>query len=100
MSDDAIYDGATKKIQIQHGDETDILDDYGVVGEPLWAEDTKKLWVHDGTEYVPVTIGYVSQNDEPTLTAGEVALWRDADASQVFLVFNDPTEGQVKVELT
>ena len=47
-----------------------------------------------------MTIGYVSQNDEPTLTAGDVTLWHDADASQVFLVFNDPTEGQVKVELT
>lgn len=52
-----VYDGAVKKLQFQSGadaDKTATLDSYGVVGEPLWTTDTKKLWLHDGTSYILV----------------------------------------------
>lgn len=39
------------------------------------------------------SISYVSQNGEPTLEAGEMMLWKDADAgsgdSTYFLLYND-----------
>ena len=40
-----------------------------------------------------------SADAEPTLSAGEMKIWRDSDDNKVFLVYNDADEGQKKVEL-
>lgn len=41
-----------------------------------------------------------SANAQPTLASGELKMWHDADANAVYLLYNDPTEGHVKVQLT
>jgi len=42
----------------------------------------------------------ISQSDEPTLGSGEMKIWRDPDDNKVYLVYNDPDEGQGKLEFT
>lgn len=43
----------------------------------------------------------ITQAAEPTLTNdGEMAIWHDSDLTGVFLIYKDPDEGQVKVQLT
>lgn len=45
---------------------------------------------------VPVRI---SAATEPTLPVGQLVIWADTNATKVYLVYNDPVQGQHKVEL-
>ncbi|NUM34645.1 MAG: hypothetical protein HUU50_08880 [Candidatus Brocadiae bacterium] len=41
----------------------------------------------------------ISQDSQPTLSAGEMAIWHDADDSKVYILYNDSTMGHVKIEM-
>jgi hypothetical protein len=41
-----------------------------------------------------------SATGAPSAVSGELALWRDSDDHKVYVIYNDPDEGQKKVELT
>lgn len=55
--------------------------------------------------YLPTAAGLaaafnrVNQASEPTVPSGQFQMWRDTDDGKVYLIFNDPTSGQKKVEL-
>jgi hypothetical protein len=62
-------------------------------------------WRPDGTidlktNSAPFKSRRIAQDDEPTLASGEMAMWNDTDGDDVFLVYNDPDDGQVKINLT
>lgn len=45
------------RIRVFRGLEADIKNGHGAEGELLYTTDTKKLYVHDGTEYLPIQRG-------------------------------------------
>ncbi len=46
---------------------------------------------------VPVRI---SAATEPAVPIGQIVVWEDSTNNKVYFVYNDPAQGQVKVELT
>lgn len=42
----------------------------------------------------------ISALAQPELESGELAIWRDSGTNTVYLLYNDPDEGHVKVELS
>lgn len=53
------------------GLEADIKNGHGAEGELLYTTDTKKLYVHDGTEYLAIqrgATGTFTTNDSKTVT--------------------------------
>lgn len=56
------------------GLEADIKNGHGAEGELLYTTDTKKLYVHDGTEYLPIqrgATGTFTTNDSKTVTVAD-----------------------------
>ena len=57
------------------------------------------LFINTGTQELNMLV--YSQNAEPTLTVGNVALWIDTnDSDKVYLIYSRGSADQVKVELT
>jgi len=44
--------------------------------------------------------GRVSQSTQPTPNTGELLIWHDTDDNKTYLVYNDPSVGVRKVEMT
>lgn len=42
----------------------------------------------------------IAQAAEPTLASGQMRVWRDTDDNSIWLVYNNPTAGQKKVQMT
>ena len=42
----------------------------------------------------------LSQSAQPTPQSGEMLIWRDSDDGKTYIVYNDPTSGGRKVEMT
>lgn len=64
---------------------TAVANAMGVQGEPLYATDTKQLYIHDGTSYVstsifqkPVTLKGYTVATLPTGTQGDICFVTDA----------------------
>lgn len=53
-------------IRLRRGDQFDIVDSEGAAGEPLYATDSRQLYIHDGNIYaaVPTAPKIVVNNDE------------------------------------
>lgn len=47
-----------------------------------------------------VVLRRISAATEPAMPVGQLVIWHDSTNSKVYVVYNDPTESQVKVELT
>ncbi len=59
------------RIRVFRGLEADIKNGHGAEGELLYTTDTKKLYVHDGTEYLPIqrgATGTFTTTDAKTVT--------------------------------
>ena len=68
----------THKYQFMTGTQADLTDRnnaYGVLAEPLYLTDTEQLYVHNGTEYLPVVRASsdVPSSASATGTAGQLA---------------------------
>jgi hypothetical protein len=62
------------RIRVFRGLEADIKNGHGAEGELLYTTDTKKLYVHDGTEYLAIqrgATGTFTTNDSKTVTVAD-----------------------------
>ena len=48
-------------------------DTYGLQGEPFYATDTRELYIHDGTEYVPLITNATPSSASDTGVKGQIA---------------------------
>lgn len=60
---------------------TTVVNDLGVQGEPLYATDTGELYIHNGTEYVPLITSATPSSATDTGIKGQVA-W---DSSYIYV---------------
>ena len=60
---------------------TTVVNDLGVQGEPLYATDTGELYIHNGTEYVPLITNRTPSSATDTGIKGQVA-W---DSSYIYV---------------
>ncbi len=64
---------------------TTVVNDLGVQGEPLYATDTGELYIHNGTEYVPLITNRTPSSATDTGIKGQVA-W---DSSYIYVCVSD-----------
>jgi len=94
------------KIQLLRGESSDLSQaehDYGVEGEPLYATDSKQVYVHDGAEYKQISVVRTSTAADPSTTElpndGDASIHKNTSSGDVFLAYNDGG-AIVKVQLT
>lgn len=52
---------------------TSVINALGVQGEPLYATDTKELYIHDGTKYIPLITNRTPSSASDTGVKGQIA---------------------------
>lgn len=60
-------------IQLRRGNQFDIVDNEGAEGEPLYTTDTKELYIHDGTKYIPLITNATPSSASDTGVKGQIA---------------------------
>ena len=60
---------------------TTVANAMGVQGEPLYATDTKELYIHDGTKYIPLITNRTPSSASDSGVKGQIA-W---DGSYIYI---------------
>lgn len=88
----------------ESGDLTQAVHDYGIEGGLLYTKDTKQVYVHDGAEYLPVSIKRTSSASDPSTTElpndKDACIHKNTNSGNVFLAYNDGGSTIVKVQLS
>lgn len=65
-----------KSVLFRRGASTDIttaIHNSGTTGEPLYATDTKELYIHDGTKYIPLITNRTPSSASDSGVKGQIA---------------------------
>ena len=80
------------------------LNNTSEVGEPLYATDSKQLYIHDGTSYEQIGLVRTSTTADPTTTEypndKDAGIHKNTTSGDVFLAYNDGGSTIVKVQLS
>jgi hypothetical protein len=72
---------------------TTVVNDLGVQGEPLYATDTGELYIHNGTEYVPLITNATPSSATDTGIKGQVAY----DTNYIYVCVNSNVWKRVSI---
>lgn len=72
---------------------TTVVNDLGVQGEPLYATDTGELYIHNGTEYVPLITNATPSSATDTGIKGLVAY----DTNYIYVCVNSNVWKRVSI---